>query len=66
MRAYNIHEAKTHLSQLVDEAVAETVCDCQAQQGLVEVIPMNVPDAPIKRRIGAMKGYSHYRTTSKK
>ena len=54
MKTYNIHEAKTHLSRLVDEAVAgESFIIAKAGKPLVTVSP--VAAKPI-RRIGFMKG----------
>ena len=57
MRAYNIHEAKTHLSRLVDEAVdGKPFVIAKRGKQLVKVTPMASPEAPSKRRIGFMKG----------
>jgi prevent-host-death family protein len=57
MRTINIHEAKTHLSRLVDEAVdGKPFVIAKRGKELVQVIPVSVPDLPVKRRIGAMKG----------
>jgi prevent-host-death family protein len=57
METYNIHEAKTHLSRLVDEAVdGKPFVIAKRGKQLVKVIPMASPDEQPKRRIGFMKG----------
>jgi prevent-host-death family protein len=54
MKTYNIHEAKTHLSRLVDEAVAgEPFIIAKAGKPLVTVSP--VATKPV-RRIGFLNG----------
>jgi prevent-host-death family protein len=56
MRTFNIHEAKTHLSRLVDEAEkGEPFVIAKAGKPKVKVVPIDSPDKP-KRRIGFMKG----------
>jgi prevent-host-death family protein len=55
MRTFNIHEAKTHLSRLVDEAEkGEPFIIAKAGKPKVKVVP--IEDPPAKRRIGFMKG----------
>ena len=55
MRTFNIHEAKTHLSRLVDEAEqGEPFIIAKAGKPKVKVVP--IEDPPVKRRIGFMKG----------
>lgn len=57
METYNIHEAKTHLSRLVDEAVdGKPFVIAKRGKQLVKVIPLASPEAPPKRLIGFMKG----------
>jgi prevent-host-death family protein len=57
MRTINIHQAKTHLSRLVDEAMqGDSFVIAKRGKGLVQVIPLGVPEAPVKRRLGFMKG----------
>jgi prevent-host-death family protein len=57
MRTINIHEAKTHLSRLVDEAVqGDSFVIAKRGKGLVQVIRLGAPEAPAKRRLGFMKG----------
>jgi prevent-host-death family protein len=55
MRTVNIHEAKTHLSRLVDEAAkGEPFVIAKAGKPLVKVVPLDAPAAP--RRFGFMAG----------
>jgi prevent-host-death family protein len=57
VETYNIHEAKTHLSRLIDEAVdGKPFVIAKRGKQLVKVIPLVSPEAPSKRRIGFMKG----------
>ena len=57
MRTFNIHEAKTHLSRLVDEAVAgEPFIIAKAGKPMVQVTRIAAPNAPKQRRIGFMEG----------
>ncbi|HUO87240.1 MAG TPA: type II toxin-antitoxin system prevent-host-death family antitoxin, partial [Thermoanaerobaculia bacterium] len=51
MKTVNIHEAKTHLSRLVDEAVSgEEVVIARANRPLVRLVP--VATARPERRLG--------------
>ena len=57
MRTINIHEAKTHLSRLVDEAVqGDSFVIAKRGKGLVRVIRLDAPETPAMRRLGFMKG----------
>jgi prevent-host-death family protein len=57
MRTINIHEAKTHLSRLVDEAVqGDSFVIAKRGKPMVQVFCIETNPAPSKRRIGAMKG----------
>lgn len=59
MRQVNMHEAKTHLSRLVEEAAAgEPFVICKAGRPLVCVTPLNqAGGADIKlRRLGLLAG----------
>jgi prevent-host-death family protein len=57
MRTINIHQAKTQLSRLVDEAVqGDSFVIAKRGKGLVQVIRLDAPEAPVKRRLGFMKG----------
>ena len=55
MRTVNIHEAKTHLSRLVEAAAkGEPFIIAKAGKPLVKVVPIDAPAAP--RRLGFMEG----------
>jgi len=55
MVTVNIHEAKTHLSRLVERAVqGEPVIIARAGKPLVRLVAMEAPPAP--RRLGFMAG----------
>jgi len=57
MRTINIHQAKTHLSRLVDEVVeGEPFIIAKAGKPMVRVVPLDAQEAPKKRRIGSLKG----------
>ena len=59
MRQVNMHEAKTHLSRLVDEAAAgEPFVICKAGRPMVRVTPLGeagAAAAPL-RRLGRLAG----------
>ena len=56
MRTVNIHEAKTHLSRLVETAAAgEAFIIAKAGRPMVKVAAIAKPDRP-RARIGFMKG----------
>ncbi len=55
MRTVNIHEAKTHLSRLVDRAAkGEPFIIAKAGKPLVKVVPLDAPPAGEKKRLGFM------------
>jgi prevent-host-death family protein len=55
MITVNIHEAKTHLSKLVDQAVkGEAFVIAKAGKPLVKVAALDAPPAP--QRLGFLKG----------
>ena len=59
MRQVNMHEAKTHLSRLVDEAAAgEPFVICKAGRPMVRVTPLGEAGAPAAqlRRLGLLAG----------
>ena len=59
MKRVNMHEAKTHLSRLVDEAAAgQAFVICKAGKPMVRVTPLNQPDAaaPVRSRLGMLRG----------
>ncbi|WP_254968473.1 type II toxin-antitoxin system Phd/YefM family antitoxin [Cyanobium sp. CH-040] len=59
MRQVNMHEAKTHLSRLVDEAAAgQSFVICKAGRPMVRVTPLSeegMAAAPV-RRLGLLAG----------
>lgn len=56
MQTVNIHEAKTHLSRLIEQAVrGEPFVIAKAGKPLVKVCAFDAPSGPI-RRIGFMAG----------
>ena len=55
MRTVNMHEAKTHLSKLVDQAAkGEPFIIAKAGKPLVKVVALDAPDVP--RRFGFLAG----------
>ena len=59
MRQVNMHEAKTHLSRLVEEAAAGSAfVICKAGRPMVRVTPLDGADtgAPPMRRLGLLAG----------
>ncbi|MGH7109554.1 MAG: type II toxin-antitoxin system Phd/YefM family antitoxin [Stellaceae bacterium] len=57
MRTVNIHEAKTHLSRLVEQAAqGEPFIIAKAGRPLVKVVPLDTPASGETRRLGFMAG----------
>ena len=57
MQTVNIHEAKTHLSQLVEKAAhGEPFVIAKAGRPLVKVVALSTPDAEQIKRIGFLAG----------
>lgn len=57
MEAINIHEAKTHLSRLVEEASrGKAFIIAKAGKPMVKVIPYTAEDSSTARRLGFMQG----------
>jgi prevent-host-death family protein len=57
MRTINIHEAKTHLSRLVDQVAAgEPFIIAKAGKPMVKVVPLDAPASTEIRRLGFMEG----------
>lgn len=51
----NIHEAKTHLSRLVEQAAkGHEFVIAKAGKPMVRVVPIKAP--PVERRLGVLKG----------
>jgi prevent-host-death family protein len=57
VRSVNIHEAKTRLSRLVDEAAkGEPFVIAKAGKPLVKVVPLDAPAGARAKRLGFMAG----------
>jgi prevent-host-death family protein len=57
MQTVNIHEAKTHLSRLVEQAAnGEPFIIAKAGKPLVKVMSLNAPEAGQQKRLGFMVG----------
>lgn len=57
MFTVNIHEAKTHLSKLVDQAAkGEAFIIAKAGHPMVKVVPIEPSDAGVAQRLGFMAG----------
>jgi len=57
MNIVNIHEAKTHLSRLVENAAkGEGFIIAKAGKPMVKVVAIDQPDAAARRRTGFMAG----------
>jgi prevent-host-death family protein len=57
MRTVNIHEAKTHLSRLVERAAkGEPFVIAKAGKPLVKVVPLDAPAVRAPKRLGFMAG----------
>ena len=59
MKRVNMHEAKTHLSRLVEEAAAgQAFVICKAGKPMVRVTPLAQFDeaAPVHSRLGMLRG----------
>ena len=57
MHQVNIHEAKTHLSRLIDEAVhGEPFIIAKSGKPLVKVIALTAPTSKNIKRLGFMLG----------
>ena len=59
MKQVNMHEAKTHLSRLVDEAAAgQSFVICKAGKPMVRVTSLAQSDeaAPVRSRLGMLRG----------
>ena len=57
MKTYNIHEAKTHLSRLVEDAAkGDSFVIAKAGKPMVKVVPLDAPPPRPIQRIGFMQG----------
>ncbi len=60
MRTYNIHDAKTQLSRLVEQAAkGESFIIAKAGKPMVKVIALNAPEPSQIKRFGFMAGQIH-------
>jgi prevent-host-death family protein len=58
MKTVNIHQAKTHLSKLVDEvSKGEPFVIAKAGKPVAKVMALNAPTGAQVRRLGFMKGH---------
>ena len=57
METINIHEAKTHLSRLVEQAAkGEPFIIAKAGKPMVKVVPLDPPEEKKIKRIGFLEG----------
>ena len=57
MQTVNIHEAKTQLSKLIEQAVkGESFIIAKAGKPMVKVIKIDAPEASSMKRLGFMAG----------
>ena len=57
MRTVNIHEAKTHLSRLLEAVAAgEEIVIAKAGRPIAKVVPLDKPEPKASRRLGFMAG----------
>jgi prevent-host-death family protein len=57
MSTVNIHDAKTHLSRLVERAASgETVIIAKAGKPMAKLVPLEQPAAKARRRLGFLEG----------
>ncbi len=57
MQTVNIHEAKTHLSRLIDQAAkGEPFVIAKAGKPLVKVVALDAPEPGQMKRLGFMAG----------
>ena len=57
MRTVNMHEAKTHLSRLVEQAAkGEAFIIAKAGKPLVKVTPLDAAETRVRSRLGFLQG----------
>lgn len=57
MQTINIHEAKTHLSRIVERAArGESFVIAKAGKPMVKVVPLDTPEAVAPKRLGFLAG----------
>jgi prevent-host-death family protein len=58
METVNIHQAKTHLSRLLDRvATGASFVIAKAGKPIAKVVPLDTPDAGKTKRLGFMAGH---------
>lgn len=58
MKTVNIHEAKTHLSRLVEEAArGESFIIAKAGRPIALVTALQTQEKPVRRRLGFLSGH---------
>jgi prevent-host-death family protein len=58
MQTYNIHDAKTQLSRLVEQAAkGESFVIAKAGKPMVKVIALDAPESSQQKRFGFMAGH---------
>jgi prevent-host-death family protein len=58
METVNIHDAKTHLSRLVERAArGEAFVIAKAGRPMVKVVPLDAPEPHERRRLGFLEGH---------
>lgn len=57
MQVYNMHDAKTHLSRLVERAAqGESFVIAKGGKPMVKVVPIDAPEPAQARRLGFLAG----------
>ena len=57
MKTFNLHEAKTHLSRLIDKAAkGEPFVIAKAGKPMVKVVAFDAPEEAQRKRVGFMQG----------
>lgn len=60
METVNIHQAKTHLSRLIDRVAAGgSFIIAKAGKPIAKIVPLSAPDVGKARRLGFMEGQLH-------
>ena len=57
METMNIHEAKTHLSRVIDRvSKGETIIIAKSGKPLAKIVPLDTPSADEKKRLNFLAG----------
>lgn len=58
MQTLNIHEAKTHLSRLIEQvAQGESFVIAKAGKPIAKIVPLDAPSLDQQRRLGFLAGH---------